>query len=61
MEKHLAWWVSLSMREQRITIDFYNRFLSGMQIKLVEITDFAVRVLYNYSQKKNSRLSTPLM
>lgn len=59
MENHLAWWVSLSMRQQRITVDFYNRSLSGLKIKMVETTDFAVRVLYNH-HKKNSKVSAPL-
>ena len=52
MKEHLAWWVSLTMRQQRIVIDLYNRSLSGLQIRLVETTDFAVRVLYNYNIKK---------
>ena len=52
MKEHLAWWVSLTMRQQRIVIDLYNRSLSGLQIRLVETTDFAVRVLYNYNLKK---------
>lgn len=52
MKEHLAWWVSLTMRQQRIVIDLYNRSLSGLQIRLVETTDFSVRVLYNYNTKK---------